>query len=1068
MEAKADCRGRGGPDHSGGGRRGRRGGGGRRRLALAAASTAVLVLTVVAPATVAVAATRPTTPAVALAGRASKLAPRLQTLLQPQVRALTGAGQSRALGLAASGAGSLMQRPGGRVVVRIRFADTSTATLDAVRAAGVTDLSVSVPDAVANGVVAPSDLAAVAQVPGVASVQEEITPLVGPPSSTPGPASAPPPAVTSAGACPSGIVSEGDAQLKANTARANFGVDGTGVNVGVLSDSFNSLGGAATDVAANELPGPANTCGNTTPVIVQADQAGTDEGRAMAQIVHDLAPGASLTFATAMNGAADFANQIRTLKNNGASVIVDDVTYFQEPMFQDGVIAKAVDDVVAQGATYYSSAANNTVTIGGHDVTSYETAAFRATPCPTAVVTFEGAGTQCHNFSQSGTDAGDTITVNAGKTIRLALSWNQPQGGVTTDLDLLLVDTATGAIQTSSFVSNAGTDGSQDPSEFFSFTNASGSTHSYRMVVARYQGVGGGDGGTPRFKIVNFLNGDTSVLGSVQYNTTAGNDVVGPTLLGHNGATRAATVAAVPYNNAAVVEPYSSHGPARKCWGPTTGVVPSPTMTPHPWYQPPASPLSPCQSKTVDFAATDGGANSFFGGFSAGAFRFFGTSAAAPHAAAVGALARQKYPCRTPDEILAAQRASAVPLAYPVDVAGAGLVDANAMLGAITPCPASLFHPVTPVRVLDSRPATKVGSFSTPWVGGTSRDVAIGGVSGIPANVDAVVLNVTVTNTTGSSFLTLWPTGQTRPTASSLNWTPGRTIPNAVTVRVGTGGKVSVFNNWRQRRCRHRRGRLLRPGGGPGGDGFTSQAPARIVDSRPATKVGDFASPWTAGMARDVVVGDRGGVPADADAVVLNVTVTNTTGSSFLTLWPSGQTPPTASNLNWTPGLTIPNAVTVKLGAAGKVSVYNLTGDVDVVIDVAGYYTGGDRQGVPRPQPRSGPRLAARLAGGRLFDAVGRRRPHHHHRRSRGCAHQRRLRGAEHHGDQHHRVVLPHRVARGRGPTDGLEPQLDRRGDHPQRGDGQVGHRRHGLHLQPLGQRRRRHRRGRMVRLTLR
>ncbi len=384
-----------------------------------------------------------------------------------------------------------------------------------------------------------------------------------------------------------------------------------------------------------------------------------------------------MAFATAFNGVADFANQIRTLKTNGASVIVDDVTYFQEPMFQDGIIAKAVDDVVAGGATYYSSAANNTITIGGHDVTSYETAAFRNTPCPTAITAFEGAGTQCHNFSQSGTDAGDTITINAGKTIRLALSWNQPQGGVTTDLDMFLVDAATGAIQVGSFDSNAGlATGTEDPSEFFSFTNGAGAAHDYRIVVARYEGTDGGDSATPRFKIVNFLNGDTSVLGGVQYNTTSGNDIVGPTVIGHNGATRAATVAAVPYNNAAVVEPYSSHGPTKECWQPTTATAPP--------YTPPGAAINPCTTNTVDFAATDGGANSFFGGFSAGAFRFYGTSAAAPHAAAVGALARQKYPCRTPDEILAAQRASAVSMAYSADVAGAGLVDANAMLGAIT------------------------------------------------------------------------------------------------------------------------------------------------------------------------------------------------------------------------------------------------------------------------------------------------------------------------------------------------------------------------------------------------
>jgi len=79
-------------------------------------------------------------------------------------------------------------------------------------------------------------------------------------------------------------------------------------------------------------------------------------------------------------------------------------------------------------------------------------------------------------------------------------------------------------------------------------------------------------------------------------------------------------------------------------------------------------------------------------------------------------------------------------------------------------------------------------------------------------------------------------------------------------------------------------------------------------------------------------------VPADAESVVMNTTVTDTTGSSFLTLWPAGQAQPTASSLNWTPGVTIPNAVTVKLGAAGKVSMFNLSGNVDVIADVAGWF----------------------------------------------------------------------------------------------------------------------------------
>jgi hypothetical protein len=318
----------------------------------------------------------------------------------------------------------------------------------------------------------------------------------------------------------------------------------------------------------------------------------------------------------------------------------------------------------------------------------------------------------------------------------------------------------------------------------------------------------------------------------------------------------------------------------------------------------------------------------------------------------VAALARQKYPCRLPDEILAAQQSTAVPVGtYPVNTAGAGLIDANATLGALQTCtqPATLFHPIAPLRVLDSRPGPgNVGGYTTPWTSGTTRPVTVGGLGTIPIDAVSVVLNVTVTGTTGSSFLTLWPNWQAKPNASSLNWTPGVTIPNAVTVKLGSGGlnagKVSVFN------LSGNADVIIDVAGyytAATGDGFTSQAPARILDSRPGPgNIGGFATPWAGGTTRDItMVGGVSGVPSDADAVVLNVTVTGTTGSSFLTLWPTGQAKPTASSLNWTPGRTIPNAVTVKLGSgglnAGKVSVFNLSGNADVIIDVAGYYKAG-------------------------------------------------------------------------------------------------------------------------------
>src|SRR5262249_30434510 len=149
--------------------------------------------------------------------------------------------------------------------------------------------------------------------------------------------------------------SQGDQTLEADRTRATVppGVDGTGLKIGVLSDSYNDLGGAATDIANNDLPSSGVT-------VLQDGSDGADEGRAMLQIVHDLAPGAALGFATAFISDVQFAQNIRDLADPahfGAQVIADDIFYFNEPFYQDGIIAQAEDDVVTNhGVSYFAAA----------------------------------------------------------------------------------------------------------------------------------------------------------------------------------------------------------------------------------------------------------------------------------------------------------------------------------------------------------------------------------------------------------------------------------------------------------------------------------------------------------------------------------------------------------------------------------------------------------------------------------------------------------------------------------------------------------------------------------------
>jgi len=243
------------------------------------------------------------------------------------------------------------------------------------------------------------------------------------------------------------------------------------------------------------------------------------------------------------------------------------------------------------------------------------------------------------------------------------------------------------------------------------------------------------------------------------------------------------------------------------------------------------------------------------------------------------------------------------------------------------------FAALPPSRLLDTRE-------TGPTLGsGQTRSLKVTGVGGVPStNVSAVVLNVTVTETTSTGYLTVSPTGTTRPVVSNLNWSTGATIPNAVTVKVGTGGSIDLYQSGPGTAQvivdvagYYIDGKVTEPGG------FTSIAPARILDTRDAG--GKLASTET----RLLKVTGNGGVPdTNVSAVVLNVTVTETTANSYLTVFPTGTTRPVASNLNWSPGLTIPNLVVVKVGDGGNVSLYQSgPGTAQVIVDVAGYYVGG-------------------------------------------------------------------------------------------------------------------------------
>jgi outer membrane protein assembly factor BamB len=270
--------------------------------------------------------------------------------------------------------------------------------------------------------------------------------------------------------------------------------------------------------------------------------------------------------------------------------------------------------------------------------------------------------------------------------------------------------------------------------------------------------------------------------------------------------------------------------------------------------------------------------------------------------------------------------------------------------------PSGAYTPVKPVRICDTRtgqgiPANQCNSGGSGTLGPQkTRTIRVTGEGqpAVPADATAAILNVTVTDTTASSFLTVWPSTVARPTASDLNWSAGETRPNLIEVPLGNGS-VDLFNEQGGADLVVDLEGYVAPPASPGAGLFDPLVPARICDTRVGPGTGanqcnhEGASPGTLGPAASMSVNTQGegGVPSSGvAAVVLNVTVTDTTSSGYLTAWPANSARPLASNLNWSSGETVANRVTVPVSdPGGQVSIFNAAGRANVVLDVAGWYT---------------------------------------------------------------------------------------------------------------------------------
>jgi subtilisin family serine protease len=491
-------------------------------------------------------------------------------------------------------------RQGSRVHVYVRVTSTHPATVDELRRRGLEIAVVS--DAFGGLVDGWADAAAlprIAELPAVTMIRPVASPH------------------TQAGA----VVTLGDAGLRADIVRA-AGFTGAGVPLGLISDGITS---AAQFTAAGELPAV------TVPPDPRCSNFEGDEGTAMLEIVHDVAPGAGpLFFASFGQSGAGMAEAVRCLADAGSRVIVDDVTFPDEPFFQDGPLAIAAREVVQRGVSYHTSAGNRRQEF-------FQQALSPATYGPPLGV--------IHNFDPEGQgDPANEVTLGASRGATCVIQWDEPFGQAATDLDLVAVQ---GSPNNVIAKSDNPQDGTQDPVELISLNNPTDTEQTVSLVVQLFSGDP-----SRLFRMMCFRSvamERTSPTGAI-YGQQNVNEVV---VLG------AIDVADEGHDT---IESASSPGP---------GIIVFPAFE---------------LREKPDVASFDG-VETAVG--QAGLFPnpFFGTSAAAPHSGAVAALMLSKNPTLSPAQIQEIMKATAVDIEAPGfdDLAGAGRLDALAAVAAV-PC----------------------------------------------------------------------------------------------------------------------------------------------------------------------------------------------------------------------------------------------------------------------------------------------------------------------------------------------------------------------------------------------